>query len=160
MFLNKIIKVSLAVSVVSLTACSGGSSETSAGSNCGVTYSISGNASIDGRLEINDCEIRQLDRGSQDDSFVDEYLVTLNQAGTLGVSMQSNEIDPFLFLLNSAKSCASGCGAELLIAENDDISQVNTNAFISIDLDAGTYLIVANSYDRNTGSYTLETSFE
>jgi N-acetylneuraminic acid mutarotase len=88
-----------------------------------------------------------------DQSFVDQYRITLPSRGRLTIRMNSNQFDAFLVLLNSP--------LQLPEIATDDDSGGGTNALISLDLDAGTYIILANSALETavTGAYTLTTTF-
>jgi hypothetical protein len=66
-------------------------------------------------------------------------------------------------LLDRSESCSSGCTpAQAMLITVDDDSGGGINGFdalISMDLAAGTYIIIANSILPETGRYTLETTF-
>ena len=159
------------LSFVVISACgggggSGGGDDPVAPINdnlCGTVVDIGSNDIIDGVLETGDCRVSDVDPTSGDTSFVDEYRITLNAIATLQINMRSADLDTFLALSNRSTSCSDGCtAAEAMIITRDDDSGggVNgTDAFISMDLAPGSYLILANSINPKTGSYTLETTF-
>ncbi len=115
---------------------------------------------LNGALGGNDCEIRDLLRGTNDNSFADQYRVTLAAPGMLTITMRSTEIDAFLWILNTGNNCAGGCNPVIVLAFDDDSGGgVNgLDAQITIGLAAGSYIIFANSFSRETGAYTIETS--
>ncbi|HLM61800.1 MAG TPA: FG-GAP-like repeat-containing protein, partial [Pyrinomonadaceae bacterium] len=87
--------------------------------------------------------------------YSDYYTFTATAGQQIAISMSSTVFDTYLYLLNSSGT---------VIAENDDISQSNTNSripvtgFFTIPA-TGTYTIRATSYLENaTGSYTLNLS--
>ena len=129
------------------------------GNACGTVIDISPNSTTMGTLEAGDCTGENLDPGSNDTTFVDEFRVTLSSGGTLTIRMDSTALDAFLFLIDSATSCANAaCDAGQVIATNDD-GGGGSNALISVPLNAGTYIILANSFFPGTGSYTIQTTF-
>ena len=126
---------------------------------CLISIPIGPNASLPGTLEPGDCQISGM-TGLPDETFVDQYVVTLAAPGTLTVTMRSGTIDSFLYLLNVSTPCAPSCDGSLILATDDD-SGGGVNGFdaqIVIPLGAGTYTIFANSFEVETGSYTLETT--
>ena len=129
---------------VTITASSSGvsgSSEVLVRSDCTDSESIPLNASRSGQLSSTDC---QLDDGS----FVDLWTLELSSAARVRITMSSTDVDAYLGL-------ASVISGEILAADDD--SAGGTNARIEIDLAAGQYLILANSFDADeTGTYILE----
>jgi hypothetical protein len=117
---------------------------------CNVQTPIAPNATVSGTLAPGDCTIAQLAGGGSDTSFVDLYQVTLPVAGTLTISLQSANFDAFLFLRR----------ANLASIASDNNSGGGSNALITRPLNAGTYIILANSFfNGETGAYTLTTAF-
>lgn len=131
--------------------------------SCGTVVDISPNGMLNGRLESGDCRLSDLDPIGGDSTFVDEYRVTLSMAGTLTVTMRSSEVDTFLWLLDRSDSCAGGCTAAqamVITVDDDSGGGVNgTDSTIVFGLAAGSYLILANSFFPESGSYTIETTF-
>jgi hypothetical protein len=152
-----------ALFVSTMTACSSSSSDSSAasgGGRCGPVLPIAPAEVLSGRLEEGDCTAEEIYpvQSSGDASFLDEYSITLPSTGTLTISMTSEQVDPFLFLVSRAESCSAGCDASIIIT-SDDNSGGMTTAFISMDLAAGTYGIQANSLGPTPGDYGLQTTF-
>lgn len=83
-----------------------------------------------------------------DGSLYDEYAFDAIANQQLTITLQSDAFDPYLFLV--------GPGNEL-IAQNDDINQINLNATITLTIpETGTYRAIANAYNpRGRGDYTL-----
>jgi N-acetylneuraminic acid mutarotase len=120
---------------------------------CSSVINIAPGSTTNGTLTSGDCTQEALFPGLGDQSFVDQYRVTLPSRGTLSIRMDSNQFDTFLVLLNSP--------LQLPEIATDDDSGGGSNALISVDLDAGTYIILANSALATavTGTYTLTTTF-
>jgi hypothetical protein len=97
---------------------------------------------VDGALDAADC---RLARGS----FVETYRIEVTELTQLRIEMFSAPLDPLLFFTNSA--CE-------LITLNDDCMPGNLDlSCITTTVDAGTYFIVATSFDANAaGEYTLD----
>ncbi len=152
----------LALISLFLVSC-GGSSSSSSDSGCGTVTDIGTSSLLNGELDASDCRMSDLDPTSADTSFVDEYLLTLSSPATMTITMRSNDLDSYLGVLGRSTSCASGCTAAEanLLASDDDSGggASGLDAQITISLNAGSYIIIANSYDPEPGSYTLETSF-
>ena len=130
---------------------------------CGDVVDISENAIVSGRLTATDCTLSQLITGSTDASYVDEFRVTLPDNGTLQITMRSTEVDAFLAILDTTGTCFAGCNPAIALAFDDDsgLGVNGSDAYISILLTAGTYMIHTNSFDPGeTGIYSLETMIE
>jgi hypothetical protein len=126
---------------------------------CGIAINIGTNSSVVGVLQQGDCLATDLDPDSGDNSFVDEYRITIPSSGELTITLRSADFDAFLFLVDESMTCVGGCSDEQLITFDDD-SGGGLDAQITINLAAGTYLILANSFfDGESGQYTLTTSF-
>jgi hypothetical protein len=124
---------------VALSACGGGgdgggTSSPPQAAPCGSVTDIALASSTNGTLATGDCTQEALFPGLGDQSFVDQYRITLPYRGTLSIRMNSNQFDTFLVLLNSP--------LQLPEIATDDDSGGGTNALISLDLDAGTYIIL------------------
>lgn len=130
---------------------------------CGTVNTILPNDILKGRLEDGDCRANEIAPGTPLPSFVDEISVTLFSSGTLTITMRSTDLDSLLFLLNRTASCSNGCSeAQAMVITGDDDSGGGVNgldAFISMDLAAGTYIILVTSIDAQAGNYSLETTF-
>ncbi len=168
--MKKTIQLIILAGVLALIAGCGGGSSSSDGDEsttmlnpCGTVIDISPNGIFEGELGSGDCRLSNLLGPTSDSSLVDEYSVTLPSSGTLEIHMRSSGIDPVLFLFNRSTSCLNiFCDASQLLAFNDDFPAPNRNSYISIDLPAGTYLILADTYSprRQASKYTIETIFE
>jgi hypothetical protein len=104
-----------------------------------------------GDLSEGDCRVSDVLSGD-DQSLVDSFEFQLPDSGRLTIDMEAASLsDPFLRLLSVSLD---------ILAEDDD-SGVDFNARISIDLNPGTYFILANSAtaSENTGSYVLTLAF-
>ncbi len=157
--MNALFKLlALTLALLLLSAC-GSSSDDDDDIACSVV-DISPDGMLDGTLSSSDCEVRDLLDGTNDDSFADQYRVTLAAPATLTITLRSSEIDAFLAILNTGSSCAGGCSQALILALDDDSGGgVNgLDAQIVIGLGAGSYIIFANSFSREIGAYTIETS--
>jgi len=113
---------------------------------CSVRTPIEPNQTINGALTADDCTLAALVGG--DNTYVDIYQVTLTNPGTLTITQRSGTIDSFLYLTDT--------GITTPIASDDD-GGGGVDAQIVMALDAGTYVILANSFDVETGPYTLTT---
>ena len=109
---------------------------------------ISPNATVNGDLQNGDCVADP----PADNSLVDPYQITLPGSGMLTIEMESSQLDSFLLLTDE--------NVTTLLAFNDDFGG-GLNSRIQLQLDKGTYLILANTATSfaDTGSYVLTTSF-
>lgn len=98
------------------------------------------NESVNGFLEDGDCAL-------SDDTFLDVYSLTLTAPTTVTITLSSADFDSYLFLLD---------GFCNILAQNDDC--VGVNSCLTQLLPAGTYYVGANSFDVETGSYTVAVS--
>ena len=158
----------LVVAAMLIAACggdSGGGGGVSDGNDnpCGTVIDIGPGSLVNGVLEAGDCMASDLDPASADTSFADEYRLTLSAPVLITITMRSNTLDSFLILLGRSTTCAPGCtlAQSMFITSDDDsgIGVTGLDAQIVFPLNAGSYMIVANSIFPGTGSYTLETSF-
>ena len=147
----------LLVCSLALLLLAGCGSSSSSSSNCGEVTEISPNGILGGSLSGSDCEVQDLFPGSGDNSLADEYRVTVIVPVTMTITLRSTEIDSFLWILNTDSSCAGGCNPSVILTVDDD-SGGGLDSQIVIFLNPGSYIIVANSFSRQTGAYTLETS--
>ncbi len=113
------------------------------------TADLALNTQVSGALSATDCLLRDLVSGSSDDSYADPYRVVIPQRGTLTIDLRSSDIDAFLHLLEANRRQIT----------TDDDSGSGHDARIIRELSPGTYIIVANSYRRALGRYTLRTAF-
>lgn len=105
-------------------------------------------------LEFGDCRIQELYSTGNDTSFVDVYKLSLSEQKTLRLRMSSNELDSVLLITTP----------QLSALEIYDDTNGSCNVDVETTLDAGEYLLLANTYVEpekcagNTGSYTLSIS--
>lgn len=122
---------------------------TSAESNpaCDVVMDLPANAVAQGMLSNGDCTLASV-VPDNNTSYVDQYRVTLPTGGPLTVRLESNAFDAFLWLFD---------GSLTNLIDIDDDSGGEFNSLLSdVQLDPGSYVILANSFDvQGTGSYTL-----
>ena len=82
-----------------------------------------------------------------DGSFVDAWTFTLATAASVTVEMTSTAFDTFLFVTDA------GCN---VLGTNDDCMPGNLDSCITIQLVAGDYFLIANSFaEGETGAYRL-----
>ncbi len=158
---------SLALSLA-LAGCGGGgggadTGTTSGGSSGGdslAAKSIAPQQTLTSHLTPVDLRYEQVDPATGDVSYLEAYRVTLPTAGTLTVLMQSKKVDSYLQLFDASfLDDPTDDGA--FIAESDDVG-TTLDSMISETLDAGTYVIVANTAFENSsdiGEYKLTTLF-
>ncbi len=92
-----------------------------------------------GTLDDEDCRL-------PDGTFFDAWPFSLDRAQAVTITLESGDFDTFLFLRDAA--CFP-------IASNDDCAAGSTNSCITIELAAGDYFVVANSFTRAMGGYDL-----
>ena len=83
-----------------------------------------------------------------DNSFYDEYSFSAQQGQDVTITLTSQDFDAYLLLIDNQGN---------KIAENDDISQNNSNASIRISLPyTGDYRVIVNAYDQTgQGQYQM-----
>jgi serine protease Do len=114
---------------------------------CDVAVGVSTNSITPGTLATGDCTLASLVPGS-DTSYVDRYRVTLPTGGDLTVGLESDAFDSFLWLLDETLS--------EVIETDDDGGSGGDSLLSDVPLAAGTYVILANSFDvSGVGNYTL-----
>ncbi len=161
--LFKLLAATLALAL--LSACGGSSSSDDDDPNditagCGTVTDISPNGIISGTLNSSDCRLETIFPGAGDPTFVDEFRFTVTMPVNMTITQRSTQIDSFLFLLDTDTSCASGCNPIIVLAGDDDSGggASGLDSQIVIFLNPGTYIILANSFNVETGSYRIETS--
>ena len=135
------IGISAAISLLALVSC-GGDSPTQTGLNCTGGAPLAVGSSVSGSLQPGD----ELDI---DGAFLDRYALTVASARTVRITMRSNQVDSFLWLLSTGSS---------VIEFDDDSGEGLTglDAEILRSLSRGCYLVEATSLDEGeTGDYTL-----
>lgn len=95
---------------------------------------------VNGTLSVTDCTF-------QDDTYVDYYGFTLTSPRQVTITLRSTDFDAYLVLFSSTSA----------VVEQDDDDGGGNDARIVRTLTPGTYYIAANSFDVETGSYTLST---
>ena len=105
-------------------------------------------------LQEGDCRILDLFNGGSDTSFVDAYRLTLAEETRLNLAMESDNLDSVIIIANP----------QLGIEAVFDDGEVDCNVAGTLTLQAGTWLLLANTFDvpqvcpGNTGTYTLSIS--
>lgn len=84
----------------------------------------------------------------QDGSLYDEYSIEGEEGQSLLITLESDEFDPYLVLLNHTGT---------ILAVNDDVTPENTDSSLFFTLpDDDEYWVVASSFKRNSrGQYRL-----
>lgn len=105
-------------------------------------------AKADGLLDT-EGSLTSSDDVLDDGSLYDRYQFSGNSGQRITISLESQDFDPYLILLDPQGR---------RISENDDISRSDRNSRLVITLPAtGIYTVVANSYESNTGGgYTIK----
>lgn len=125
------------------------------GADCFSTTPIMPNQTISASLDGSECLVSDF-AGDDDFTYYDLYFLSLNSAGTLTITMESNTFDTFLGLLT--EEFLSNPDPSTIVAQNDDANDFTTNSKITVFLDPGNYIIFANSFfDFETGPYVLKT---
>jgi Bacterial pre-peptidase C-terminal domain len=85
-----------------------------------------------------------------DSSLYDEYTFDGTQGQTVVVAVESTDFDTYLAIFDSKGE---------LLAENDDITQQNSNSELTVTLSAsGRYRVIVNAYEappKGQGKYSL-----
>jgi hypothetical protein len=106
---------------------------------CATVQTIAVGATVTGSLATSDCQLQG--------SFVDYHELRLDNARTVTITLNSDDLDAFLAVFDRATGN--------LVAQDDD-GGGNLNARITQSFAAGTYVIAATSFDPNeTGQYSL-----
>ncbi len=95
--------------------------------------------SVSGELSADDCEFG-------DATNLDTFSFTLDSAQEVTLDLTSLDFDAYLLL---------GDGVCANIGENDDCTDLGTDACIVAELPAGEYFAIANSFSPAAGSYDL-----
>lgn len=136
-------RLALAAALASLAACGGdGPTEPEEAVPCSESAArttIAAGQTINAVLSASDCLLA-------DDSHADLYRFTLTSARAVQIDMTSDEVDAYLGILDA--------DGDLLV--DDDDGGGGTDARIATTLAAGSYVIVATSFDPgDTGRYQL-----
>ncbi len=122
-------------------------------SNCPLTTLDFGRRS--GALASGDCDVKTMQGGGDDDSFVDTYQFELAQTTQVTFTMRSTTLDSVLVLMD-ARSVVMG---------TDDNSGSGCDARLTRTLAAGTYALLANTFSGGSscgdtaGPYELTVSY-
>jgi len=123
---------------------SGGSSTTGGpGSGGGVgVAAIARNSTVQGRLETSDPTL-------EDDSHFDTWIFEGRAGERMTATLTSNDFDTYLLL-------AVGTPGDMEIIDENDDSGDSTNSRLEVTLpETGVYTLLANSYEVDTGAYSL-----
>jgi hypothetical protein len=106
---------------------------------------------VTGTLENGDCSAGEI-LGTNDLSLVDQYSISISAPTTITASLNSDDFDAFLRILDSENN---------IVAEDDD-SGAQFNAEIVTSLNQGTYKFLINSATSSsqTGIYSFSVSGE
>jgi hypothetical protein len=117
---------------------------TTTGTNpCHVLTAYPFGTTVNGAFTNADCP-------APDGSVFDFYGVTVPAAGAYTFSESSTAVDPYLFLETIDGNT---------IAENDDVTDGDTNAGMKVLVPAGNYVIAANTYDpQSYGAYSISSA--
>lgn len=96
-------------------------------------------ATVDGDLTGSDC------RFPDDGTPVDYYEFSIGSTRTVTIDMVSDEVDSYLYLFDEDGR---------FIDENDDAG-FEFDAGLTVRLSPGRYVVAANTYDEERGSYRL-----
>lgn len=110
-----------------------------------------------GRLEAGDCVVKELMQGGTDNSFVDVYTLDVPANMRITIDMKGDSLLDGALLLTDRN---------LRVLSFDENSGGNCNPRVSLNVLAGEYTILANTYSgstpcatRNTGDYRLTVSY-
>lgn len=122
--------------------------ELSGNPECAIQVALPSTAIADDSLSTTDCTIAQLGIDGGDGSSVDQYRVELPTGGPLTILLESVAFDAFLWLFDETLTN--------VLAVDDDGAGGTDSTLQDIQLDPGTYIILANSCcSGHTGPYTL-----
>jgi hypothetical protein len=113
--------------------------------NCGIESNglVACGETVLGRLEPGDNTFA-------DGSFFDVWILTLPAGSEVTISQTSPAVDSFVAIFRPEPDCG-------LIGFNDDCGGVCCNSCLTVDLNAGTYLVVANTFaGGEIGPYSIQ----
>ena len=93
---------------------------------------------LEGSLSSGDCTVDQITAGGTDDSFIDIYRLDLANPASIALSMESAALDSVLLIAD----------LDLSIISFDDKSEGGCSSTLERTLTAGSYLVLANTYDE------------
>lgn len=86
------------------------------------------------------------DRIANDGTYYDPYTLFVRESGRVGIEMWSNEVDSYLVLFDEWED---------RLIDDDDDSGGNFDAAIYRYLERGCYVVWANTFETETGRYTI-----
>lgn len=86
------------------------------------------------------------DRIAGDGTYYDPYTLYVRESGSVGIEMWSDEVDSYLVLFDEWED---------RFIDDDDDSGGDWDAAIYRYLDRGCYVVWANTYEPETGRYTI-----
>jgi len=131
-----------------LSGCGGG------GGGSGFhTTPIAVNAQASGSLTSTSIQV-------SDGTYLNLYTIILASAGEVSIALESSDFDTILLLFDEAALAESNTDnwGPYLLDFNDDLQPGSTDSFLTIQLQAGTYVIGVNSFAPGTGAYLLTTT--
>lgn len=128
----------IALVAVALTGCGSDGGTGPEQLECSGGTALAVGQTVNGTLEPGD----DLDI---DGAYQDRYALTVEQGGTIEISMSSSDVDAFLWLLSVGEN---------VIEFNDDGGD-GTDARISESLERGCYLVDATTFPDFSGGYEL-----
>ncbi|NNC78179.1 MAG: hypothetical protein HKN77_09475 [Woeseiaceae bacterium] len=137
------------------SAGGGGGGGGNTGAPCPAPTQIQPDSVTQASLASTDCSVvRLFPTETGDQSLLDQYIITLPANGELTIRMESAVFDAFLVVFTTNPPV-------LPPDYEDDDGGGNLDALLVLQLNAGTYIIMANSSTSTpvTGAYTLTTSF-
>jgi hypothetical protein len=102
-------------------------------------------------LETDACRWLDLIMESDDPTYVTPYRLTLSKPSAVAIDMKSTMMDAYLVVTTPSLKFVFG---------NDDGSEDSTDSRIFGSLEAGSYLILATTYEVETGPYTISATTE
>jgi hypothetical protein len=93
---------------------------------------------LEGSLSSGDCTVDQITAGGTDDSFIDIYRLDLANPASIALSMESAALDSVMLIAD----------LDLSIISFDDKSEGGCSSTLERTLTAGSYLVLANTYDE------------
>jgi hypothetical protein len=112
--------------------------------DCDRVESISIGETVNGQLSGSDCVL------AEDGTLVDYYTFRVSSSRSVTITMRSNDVDSFLFLIDE--------DGDLVDYDDDGDPNTELGSRIDVTLPEGRYYIGANAYEDDAGSYTLYTN--